>query len=256
MRHERQQMTSRQSTRGRSETGDPITRWLIFAIVSVVVLVLTLGLWIVATGIFNPPAPRTYHERQLDLLEQVVKKKPKVAKAWADWVRALTAAKQYSSAERVLARGEKAVGKDTPELNLERGRLLMARGKMKDAETQLAKALKITSDVRKKELDRMQALGILPNPRLIKGDVMREITSLQGDLYASEKKWPEAVKAYGLALFEDPQAADLLVKRGAVYIEMDEPKKAKADFDAALKFVPDFAPALTGLERLEKGTTK
>jgi tetratricopeptide (TPR) repeat protein len=249
-------MTSRQSNRARNESGDPVTRWLIVAIISVVVLVLTLGLWIVATGIFNPPAPRTYHERQIDLLEQVVRQKPKVARAWADWARALIAAKQYSAAERVISQGEKAVGKDTPDLNLERGRLLMARGKITEAETQLAKALKITQTLRAKELKRMEAMGIVPDPQTVASDVMEAITTLQGDLYASQKKWPEAVKAYTLALVEDPQAADTLVKRGAVYIELDEPKKAKADFQTALTYIPDFAPALTGLERLEKGTTK
>lgn len=248
-------MTPASTKRPRRDPAE-VNRWLIAAIIGVVVLILTVGLWIVATGIMNPPTPRTYHERQLDLLETVVKQKPKAVSAWSDYVRALTAAKQYSAAQRTLARAEKVVGKDTPELALERARLTLARGDQKQGAAELAKALKITQDLRKEVLAEFAKKGVVVDPKIIKGPVMAEIARLQGDQFASEKKWPEAIKAYSIALVERPTDADLLVLRGSVYLETDDAEKAEADFKQALEYIPDFQPALDGMKRLEKGNAQ
>ncbi len=235
---------------------DPTVRWLAIASFAVVVLILTLALWIVTTGIMDPPAPRSFYEKQIELLEQVVQEKPKVAAAWGDWARALIVAEQYSAAERVLKRGEKAVGTKTPELNLEWARLALARGDEDKALKLADKTLEVTKAFRKKELDALAEKAIFPDPRVVRGPVMAAAAAMKADLLAAKEQWAEAAKAYTIAVYEQPESADYLVKRGAVYIELGEEKKARADFERALTYIPDFEPALTALERLEKGGSK
>ncbi len=235
---------------------DSVIKWLAIASFAAVALILTLGLWIVATGIMDPPAPRSFYEKQIELLEEVVKEKPKVAAAWGDWARALIVAKQYSAAERVIERGEKVVGTKTPELNLERARLALARGDHDEALKLAEQTLKVTTAFREKELKALEEKAIFPDPRVVRGPVMAEAAAMKGDLLAAKKRWDEALKAYSIAVYEEPESADYLVKRGSVYIETGDEKKARADFERALTFIPDFEPALTGLKRLEKGTSK
>jgi len=237
-------------------SGDPIIKYLAIGAFSVFVLILTATLWIISANIMDPPAPRSYHERQLELLETVVTQKPKSARAWADYARAYIAAKQYSQAARVLVRGEKIIGVATPELTLERARLSVARGDRAEGLKLVQNSIKVTTALRQKTIAELGAKGVTVDPRTVKGDEMASAGDLEGDLLAAEKQWPEAVKAYSIAVYEKPANADYLVKRGAVYIEMKEEKKAKADFEKALTYIPGFKPALSGLERIEKGSAQ
>lgn len=248
-------MASNRTVNASRRRGDQVIQWMWLAILAVIVLIVTAVLWIVVTGIMDPPAPRSYHERQLDLLETVVKEKPTVPRAWADYARAFIAAKQYSRAERVLDKGDRAVGEETPELTVERARLAVHTGETEEALKLLAHALKVTKAKRAKEIAEMTKKGVTVDPRIVHSEEMAAAAEMQGDMLASEERWAEAVESYGVAIFEKPENVDYLVKRGAVYIQMDEPKKAKADFEAALVYVPDYQPAVAGLARLEKGST-
>ena len=55
---------------------------------------------------------------------------------------------------------------------------------------------------------------------------------------------------FDVYLKEQPTAADVLVKRGTTKVEVGDEKGAEADFRAALKFIPDYQPALDGLEQI------
>lgn len=239
-----------------SAGSDPVIQWLVIAAFSVVVLILTAAMWVIMTGISDPPAPRSYHERQIDLLASVVKTKPKVARAWADYARAYIAAKQYSQAARVLDRGERAVGTSTPELALERARLAAAQGHTEEATKLAKKAIDLTEAARQKVFTEMAAKSVTIDVRTIKHDEMASALELYGDLLAEQKHWSKAAQAYGFAIQEKPESVDFLVKQGAVYLELNDTNKAKADFEKALTYVPDFEPALTGLERIKKGSAK
>lgn len=244
------------TTSNSNGTGDPVVKWLAISAVAVLVLILTAGLWVAATGIVDPPAPRSYHERQIELLEVVVKQKPKAPRAWADYARAHIAARQYTQAGRVLDRGEAVLGTKTPELTLERARLAVAKGDEDEGLKLVTKSLAVTTALRKETIQEFAAKGVTVDPRTVHKREMASAADLQGDLLAAKKQWPEAVKAFSTAVYEKPESADYLVKRGAVYIEMNDPEKARADFKRALLFVPGFEPALTGLKRIEKGSAQ
>lgn len=222
----------------------------------VITLILTAALWVVSTGIIDPSTPRSYHERQIDLLEQVVKQKPKAATAWADWARAQIEAKQYRAAANVLDRGDKALGKVTPELTVERARLAYVQGDVDEALKLAEKTLKLATDIRNEEVAKLAAKSVTIDPREIRGNPMADAAVIKGNILATRKQWAEAAKAFSIAVYEKPQSADYLVQRGAVYIELREFDKAKADFKLALSFIPGFEPALTGLKRVEKESSK
>lgn len=240
----------------RSRSKDPAAAILGYAIFAVIILILVMALWVVTTGVFNPPTPRSYHERQLDLLEQVVKQKPKSAVAWGDWVRALIESKQYGAADRVIRRGEKALGTETPELAVEKARLAVARGQDAQALKLLDEALKLAKKHRAEELAKLAAKAIDIDPREISGPAMADAAAMKGGLLAKEKKWAQAVEAFNIAIYERPESTDYLIERGGVYIEMHEYAKAKADFEKALTYIPGYKPALEGLARVEKESGK
>lgn len=233
--------------------GDPVARVMGYVIFAVVVIILTIGLWIVATGIMDPPAPRSMAEKQIDILEKIVVQKPKAPKAWSDYARALIVAKQYSKAETVLDRGAKKIGKKAPEILLERGRLAWARGDEKEAIKQLTACVKSTDDFRAKQMAELMSKGITPDDRVIKGDVMESASIMLGQLYATQKDWDKALKAFDRAVYERPSNVDSLVSRGNVYLRMGQKDKATADFKLALSMIPNYERAVEGLKKSEKG---
>ncbi|MDO8963221.1 MAG: tetratricopeptide repeat protein [Coriobacteriia bacterium] len=241
---------------GWMRSGDKVATALVYGIFGIVVLILTLVLWVVFNGLMNPTTPRSYHERQIKLLEEVVVQKPKVAAAWADLARALIVAKQYNSAASVLDRGDKALGKDAPELALERARLALVRGQADEALRLADKALKVTSAFRERQMAKFAEKAVTVDPRTIQADVMAEAAEMKGSLLAAKKSWTDAEKAYSIAIYEKPGSADYLVTRASVYIELREYDKARADADKALAMIPGFEPALTVLKRIDKGSGK
>lgn len=226
------------------------TRVLVVAIFVVLAAMLTLLLWAVAAGVFQRQAPRTFVERQIDMLESVVKEKPKSEEAWADYALALVAAKQYSRADDVLNRAEKATGKNVIDLELVRARLAYARGDEAAALKLTEKAIKDGLEFRLKEMGRLASTGLTPDPTLIKGPILASAYYFQAQLLADREEYDAAIEALNKALVEEPTSADALVMRGNLYIKSSNEASASADFAQALKFIPDYQPALDGLESL------
>jgi tetratricopeptide (TPR) repeat protein len=64
------------------------------------------------------------------------------------------------------------------------------------------------------------------------------IYEASGDAHAARRDYPAAIQDYGLAIAIRPKDAQLLARRGWVYLIYDSPKPALADFEAALKLDP------------------
>lgn len=224
-------------------------RMLVIALLGVVIVMLSAILWALATVLPQRNTPRTFVERQLAMLERVVKEKPRSEEAWADYILALVAAKQYSKAQAVIAAAEKAVGKDVVDILYVRARLAYARGDRGEAEQLVKKAIESGLAFRKKELERLAQQATFPDPRVIKGKVLASAYYFHAQLLAEKKQWQEAVEALTKSLAEEPASADALVFRGNVYLELSETASATADFEQALKYIPGFQPALDGLKK-------
>lgn len=248
-------MAKPRSERATAATGEPrvsLVRMLSIAIFAVLILIFTVILWAAATGLFQRQAPRSFVERQIDMLETVVQEKPKSEEAWADYALALIAAKQYSSAESVLDRADKAVGKDIVDIVLVRAHLAEARGDSALALKLTDKAIKNGLEFRAKELKRMSEQGLTPDPTVVKGPILGAAYFFRAQLLAEAGKKQEAVEALDLALAEESTSADALVLRGNLHVDLSNVESATADFERALAFIPGFQPALDGMERLGK----
>ncbi|MBW8057435.1 MAG: tetratricopeptide repeat protein [candidate division NC10 bacterium] len=71
--------------------------------------------------------------------------------------------------------------------------------------------------------------------------------NLLGVLYGRERRWNEALKAFERSLAAEPRAADTLVNRGWILVELRRYEDAVAAFEAALKHQPRLARAHAGL---------
>ena len=88
--------------------------------------------------------------------------------------------------------------------------------------------------------------------QLLEGRVAREegdfiAWNLLGVLYGRERRWDEALKAFERSLEAEPRAADALVNRGWILVELRRYEDAVAIFEAALKHQPRLARAHAGL---------
>lgn len=227
-------------------------RVLLYAIFGVLALIFMVILWAAATGLFQRQTPRSFVERQVDMLESVVKEKPKSEEAWADYALALIAAKQYTTAETVLDRADKAVGKDVVDIVLVRAHLAEARGDAGLALELTDKAIKSGLAFRAKEMRRMAEEGLTPDPNVVKGPILGAAYFFRAQLLAEAGKKQEAVEALDRALAEESTSADALVLRGNLHADLSNVESATADFERALAFIPDFQPAIEGMERLGK----
>jgi tetratricopeptide (TPR) repeat protein len=71
--------------------------------------------------------------------------------------------------------------------------------------------------------------------------------NLLGVLYGRERRWDEALKAFARSLQAEPRAADALVNRGWVLLELRRHDDAVAAFEAALAIQPRAARAHAGI---------
>jgi tetratricopeptide (TPR) repeat protein len=71
--------------------------------------------------------------------------------------------------------------------------------------------------------------------------------NLLGVLYGRERRWDEALKAFSRSVGAEPRAADTLVNRGWVLMELRRYEDAIAAFEAAIKLQPRLARAHAGL---------
>lgn len=233
---------------------DPVARWLWIGIFTVVIIILSLLLYILIAGVLNPPAPRTQAERKLFMLEDVVQAKPESAQAWADYANAYTATNQLGKAQDTIDRAVAQLGEGVPEIELATAKLMLARGESDDALEQLDKTIVVAVEYRDSELARMAAAGVTPPTTLIKSDVIAESAMLAAQVHAEAARWQDVVSSLDTALAEQPTNSDALVMRGYAYIELGDTDAARADFDQALVFIPEYEPALEGLRTLEEGT--
>jgi len=227
-------------------------RRLVVAILVIAVLALTGALYAVAGNLFNRTTPRTYVERQVDMLESVVQEKPTSEEAWADYALALVAAGQYSKASTVLDSADETLGGEVVDVIYVRARLAAADGDPEAALELVEKAIKVGVDFRIAELARLAEKGVFLEGQSIKGPILASAYYFQGSLHAEKGQWDQAVTAFGNAVKEEPSSADALVARGNAYIELGDLPAARADFDKALSMIPDYQPALEGLEKAGK----
>jgi len=235
---------------------DPVTRWLLWGIVAVLLMLAALIAYALMTGSFsNSGTPRTAEEDALLTTAQAIRANPKDGQQYAIRAETLHTLGRKAEAYQVLSQGESVVATAEPALLYilrTRTSLLNADGKYVEAEKVGHAAMTASDDylgLQGLALARKSVTNIDQNLR----KTMSVDTAIQlAAAYMGEKKYAKAIEMYTYSLKLDPLAADVMSLRGTAYLVSGDKVKAKADFVEALKYLPDDSGALAGMKQLSK----
>jgi predicted Zn-dependent protease len=240
-----------QSPRRPQRTSDPVVRWLIFAIFGVVILWLVAFLSALMFGVVMPTgAPRTEAERNLSLLTAQVDTGKATTQVYAQYIGALISAGQLSKAQSALDQSLKVAKTDRSYLLMEQTELDMANQDYKAAVTaadqamaEAQKELKAFEDDNIKN-NRVASAGAVLPTSYSTAALDKATALLQSKDYAGE------IKALDVYLVQQPTDSDILVMRAQAKAKVGDKQGAANDYRAALKYIPDFQPALDGLKQI------
>lgn len=232
---------------------DRTTQWLVWAMVSVALMLVALVAYALLSGAFEPVAPRTAQEDVLAATEASIAEDPTNGAPYASRAEALFATGQKDEAFQVLAGGEAAVKRQNPALLyiLRTWTALLNReGRFAEAEAVGQRAIKASDDYLEAQGTALLKKGVTP----VGGNTQTRMsvdTAIQvAEAYMGLKSYDEAIDLYAYALHLEPTAADILSMRGWAYIEKGDKTKAKADFQQALAYLPGDPYATSGMKKL------
>ncbi|MEI8083887.1 MAG: tetratricopeptide repeat protein, partial [Actinomycetes bacterium] len=230
---------------------DPIARWLVLAILIIIILWLVSVASALMFGFLSPAqAPRTEIEHQLSEYQQKTQSGKATAKDWAGYVAALLEAGQISKAESVVNQALKTSKTDKSYVYLSQARVLMARKRYSDAvkaaDAALAEAQKETDG----EVKRLKAKGIAATAEKRRVPSWMDALLIRAQALAAAGKTAEAIKAYDAFLVLAPTESDVMTVRGLLKVKAGDKAGAEKDFREALRFIPDYQPALDGLKQI------
>ncbi len=220
-------------------------RSMVAAILVTIIVILAAVAGIVLYGLNVSRAPRTAIERAVAAAESATRQNPDVAANWADLTYAYIAAERYTDARRASDSG-KVVG-DLPAFYIADAFVLGKQGKTADAIAGYEVAKQRALEYHDGRVAAAASKGVIYsalNADLVDAAIYKaRLLMKTGDAEA-------AVKEYDIALGIDPRMSDVLVERAAAKAALGDVTGARADYTAALRFVPDQQEALEGLEQL------
>jgi tetratricopeptide (TPR) repeat protein len=239
-----------------SEEIDKSTRWLIWAVVAVLLILVSF----IAYGWFSgslgtPTAPRTAQEKSLAVTADAIRQNPTEGSAYSIRAETLFALGRKAEAYQVLDQGEAAVKGQNPALLYilrTRTALLNSEGRYAEAEKVGLRAMTASDDYLAKQglaLAKKQVTGLSGN---LQTQVSVDTAIQLAAAYMGQKKADKALELYNYALRIDPLAADVLTLRGFAYLTKGDKAKAKADFEQALSYLPGDPDATNGLKQASK----
>ena len=236
---------------GPRRTSDPVVRWLTLAIAGVIILWLVGILSAMMFGLLTPPkSPRTETEDQLMTLGQAVRSGRANSQTYAEYVSVLIGAGQLDKAQQALNEALQTAKADKSYLYAEQADLLYAQ---KDYKGTVAAADKAMAEANK-ELKAFMANNVKNNLAPSAGAFLptsyNDAALAKANALLASKDYAGGIKALDLYLKQSPTDSDILVQRGEAKILVGDKQGAAADFRAALKYIPDYQPALNGLKQI------
>lgn len=252
-------MTQKVHARTVDSSMDRTTRTMFFAVLGLVVALLSVLVYGLFAGILRPAAPRTAFEYALKRAERQIELKPGNGQYWAE----LAMLKYNAGDERggwaTIRQARKKV-KDATLVYVNNAEVafLVAEKDYEKAIEVGKKALAFDAEQRAKIAQEYARKGIKIPIEKLKGmnATTVQLSGLMGRAYFETKNYDKALESYDRCLLLDPGAADLLTARGYVHLAKKDYDKAVADFEQALKFIPDYEPAKLGLEQAKKAQKK
>lgn len=231
--------------------GDPVTRWLVLAIVGVIIIWLVSLLSAMFFGVVMPStSPRTAAERDLEKIKAQIDTGKASPQGYAKYVNALVSVGQLNKAQSVLDDALATAKTERSYLLAEQAQLLLVR---KDYKGTVAAADKAMTEATK-ELQKFMDANVAAKRVATAGAVMptsyaAAALAKASALVASED-YKGAIKAFDAYLTQDPTGADVLIARAQAKVKVGDKEGAEADYRAALKYIPDYQPALDGLKQI------
>lgn len=227
---------------------DPVvTLLLVVALSLIAILLATTAAFYIFLQTLNQ-APRTVAERDVSTWETVVAERPSDSNGWANLAYAYAEAGRYSDAVDAADDGERIA--EEPLLSLVRADVLRVAGRYQEAFDAYGEAEKAVKAQMKKTAEQRRKVGVYSD---LKDDSMMRVYFGRGvashELGDLDAAIADVEKAAKLA----PDQVNVVVAMGDLYAEAGKTAKAQAAYKQALEYVPDYKPALDGLQRLKGG---
>lgn len=241
----------KQSRPAPRRSGDPVVRWLMLGIFLVIILWLVGVLSAMMFGLLSPAAaPRTEAEKDILTLNDAVQSGKATTQTYARYISVLISAGQLSKAQQALDEAFKTAKTDRSYLYAQQAQLDLTRkdyaGTVAAADKAMAEAqseLKAFMDENVKNNRRRDAGATIPTS-------FTDAALAKAEALVSTHDNANAIKAFDVYLKSSPADSDILVQRAQIKLLVGEKSGAEADFRTALKYVPDYQPALDGLKQI------
>ncbi len=226
---------------------DPVSAWLLRVALALIIVVLATAASLVIFFVTVEKAPRTAVERDIAASEIAVRERSSDPAAWQALAYAYVRGERFDDAVEVSRRGRAATGAEI--LLLSEADALRFSGRHKDAIAVYDEAVTSLSEEESAAVAAREKQGIATPP---------SNASLVNAFYGRALSRNETGDSAGAiadvikALEFSPQDSSLLATLGKFYEKTGETAKAQAAYREALRFIPDYPPALLGLKRLEK----
>lgn len=227
---------------------EPVSAWLLKVALALIVVLLATTLTLVIFLVTLHKAPRTEIERAVSSAEMSVREHPSVAENWAQLAYAYARAHRYDDALNVVRKGRAQTHQDY--LYLAEADILRSAGRFKDSIAVYGSAEAAISQADTQAISARKTMGIyvpLDDTTLARVYVGRAISERQ--LGEAKSAIADLEKAVAIA----PDQSTILVRLGDYYAESGDTSKAAGMYRSALLYLPDYAPAKAGLERIGRG---
>jgi Flp pilus assembly protein TadD len=226
-----------------------MTQWFMVAIAGTIILWLVGIISALLFGLITPPvAPRTALERAVNVYGAQVRAGSSDSQIWAAYIGSLIDAGQRAQARATIDAGLRSSMQNKSVILEMYARLQFVSNDyagciktcdqvMSLARTELAdrNALYVASGIKQS--------GVLPTSYndavLLKANAQSRIGDYKG-----------AVKTYDAYLVLAPTDSDVMVLRAAAKVKIGDRTGAEKDYRQALKYIPDYQPALDGLKKI------
>ena len=227
---------------------DPFSAWLLRVALALIIVVLATTAALVIFFVTAEKAPRTAVERDTAAAEIAVREHPSDAAAWQTLAYAYARGQRYDDALAAIRKGRSSTKEQA--LLLPEAEVLRAAGRFKESVSIYDEALGVLSREESEAVAARKKQGVAmsaPNQSLVRAYYGRGLArKALGDTTG-------AIEDVSAALALAPGQANMRVTLGDLYAASGQREQAKAAYTEALRYVPDYAEAKLGLERLEKG---
>lgn len=241
--------------RRRSIWEDPVVRMMGFAAAGLVILYLAAIVSALYFGLIGNTAPRTVVERDLVRLQNSALADTATADQVQLYVLALVADKQYATAKQVIDQTNA-----NESIDQTRGeQMLFCTAEMQRAQGQNEEALATYDAVMSKTNaayeKEYEEGGEFQNWALAYGLHENYYLSAlsEAKIYGELGQHDKALEKINIFLEKYPREAGVIADRGDIKLKLGDTAGAEADYREALKYVPDYAPALEALEKMGVG---